>query len=366
MTDDEPFDNETALHQLRAKSPGEYLLKRLGESNQDRLIAAMDNGVPIEALVVAARWWQLETYLRLLVYIQLRALLGPDWQTPLKQRTLNRAAAASDLAYMASADDDYLLAHTDVSVLFELITTYWKQCQHGIGLPEAVWQGTVAEIVPIRHRIAHCRRPHDDDVARIEQLLRDLEPGANRALRAYVDWREVNATLDDPVVKDWVGLRNDVAHRLVPHGAGNKGIHFTLMASRLPWAESAGQITGTPGWFWVIHVVLDGGHMYIDDYLAQQAVQALLPMAAHIIEPWGTQIVVTIPGVGDPDHISKAIGGFFEAIFVAKTPGDKDFAVRHQWRRHALALDPRVDAAGLLSVLSGLNDEDPITIFSAR
>jgi hypothetical protein len=30
----------------------------------------------------------------------------------------------------------------------------------------------------IRHRIGHVRRPHDDDLNRVEQALRDLEHGA--------------------------------------------------------------------------------------------------------------------------------------------------------------------------------------------
>jgi hypothetical protein len=112
--------------------------------------------------------------------------------------------------------------------------------------------------------------------------------------------------------------------------------------------------------------VLDGRHLYIDDYLREQAVQALLAYAGHIIEPWGTQLAVTVPAVGDPKSISNAIGGFLEAVFEAVTPGERDTEVRHPWRRTDLALDPRVDAADLLSVLSGLNPEDPITIFAAR
>jgi hypothetical protein len=64
--------------------------------------------------------------------------------------------------------------------------------------------------------------------------------------------------------------------------------------------------------------------------------------------------------------ISRVIGGFLEAVFVPATPSERDTEVRHPSRRTDLALDPRVDAADLLSALSGLNPEDPITIFAAR
>ena len=49
-----------------------------------------------------------------------------------------------------------------------------------------------------------------------------------------------------------------------------------------------------------------------------------------------------LPAVGDAEHISTAIGGFFEAVFVAATPGDKmvvsdirgdgsDWRWTHEW-----------------------------------
>lgn len=40
-------------------------------------------------------------------------------------------------------------------------------------------------------------------------------------------------------------------------------------------------------------------------------------------------------------------------------------SVRHPWRRSTVDFDPRVDAGGLLSVLSGLGDDDPRAIFFA-
>jgi hypothetical protein len=364
MAQDENLDEDLRLARLRHSSPGEYLLIQLGDENTNRLVRATDNGAPVDVLGVTARWWQLETYLRLLVYIQLRGRFGAEWLPPLTNQPVKRVERAKTTRYMASADDTYPLAHVDVGGLFELILERWEECSHGIGLPADVWRGRTAEIVPIRHRMAHCRRPHADDAVRIEQLLRDLEPAANLALRQYVRWWEPSPELEDPIIDDWVRLRHPVAQRLVEHGARNKGIIFDLMTARLPWADKAERITGTPGWFWVMHVVLRERQIYIDDYWSQQAVQAQLPMAGHIIQssPWS--IAVTVPAVGDPAAISDAIAGFFEAVFRSATQGDGS-SVRHPWRRTSLDLDPRVDAAGRLSVLSGLNDDDLMTIFAA-
>jgi hypothetical protein len=172
------------------------------------------------------------------------------------------------------------------------------------------------------------------------------------------------ADLVDPVVDAWVHLGHPTARRLVPHGASNKGIHFSLMTSRLPWTATADAITGAPGAFWVLHVVLEDRHLYIDDYWAQQPVRALLPIAGHIIQPSSSQIAVTLPAVGDPQVIADAIGGFFESIFAAAGGGEAD-DVRHPWRRTEPEFDPRVDASGLLSVLAGLDVDDQLSIFAA-
>ena len=363
---EEALQASRELRELRSGPPDQYLQYLLGEKNQKRLIIGVENGVPPEALVVSARWWQLETYLRLLVYIQLRALLGPRWSDSLSKPAVDRADAARALAYMKSADDAHPLAHADVGVLFRLIEDYWDQCQHGIGLPLEVWKGRATEIRPIRHRIAHCRRPHLDDVERVEQLLRDLDAGANRAIRSYVDWREVGVDLNDPIAKDWRHLEHEVARRLVPHGKRSKGIWFSLQASRLPWAPTAERITGTPGYFWVMSVHLDHQrHVYIDDYWADANVQSVLDRAAHIIQPSPYQLNVTLPAVGDPKEISDAIGEFFEAVFSTAQFGESE-QVRHPWRRTHPDLDPRVDAEGLLSIVSGLNAESPLTVFDAR
>jgi hypothetical protein len=358
-------DESMALARLRHEAPGEYLLHQLGDVNRDRLIRATDNGVPMESLGVTARWWQFEAYLRLLVYVQLRAQFGPDWLAPLTPEPIKRAKRAELTKYMASADDAYPLAHVDVGQLFPIIIEHWDACSHGIGLPQKVWQGKVTEIVPIRHRMAHCRRPHVDDAVRIEQLLRDLEPGANRALRAYVNWYEPRANLIDPVVEDWVVQRHPVAKRLVEHGWKNRGINFTLMAGRLPWAERRDMVTGTPGWFWIMQASLSDRQIYIDDYWSSARVQNSLPLACHIIQSSPFLIEVTLPAVGDERAISDAIGEFLEAVFETATKGDGN-SIRHPWRRAEHDLDPRVDAQGLLSVLSGLNESDPITIFAAR
>jgi hypothetical protein len=255
----------------------------------------------------------------------------------------------------------------DVFDLFKVIEDRWSLFQAGIGIPQQVWAGRAMELRSIRHRIAHCRRAHLDDRQRIEQLLSDLEGGADQALRAYVKLYRPDADLKDDIVEDWVRMRHSAAARLIDHGRRNKGIDFSLACTRRPWApppEPA--VTNTPGWMWVLeaHLELDRRHLFIDDYFSESGVQASLPWIGHIIQPDSTTVYVTFPAVGDAEAISDAIGRCFEAVFTASRPGSDPGVVRHPWRRKTRDLDPRVDAEGLLSVLTCLNDDDPISYFA--
>ncbi|MFN2486678.1 MAG: hypothetical protein ABR609_08755 [Acidimicrobiia bacterium] len=270
---------------------------------------------------------------------------------------------------MASANDASVVAHTDVSDLFAPNQGHWALFECGIGINLNVWKGRVAELQPIRHRNAHCR-PHVDDADRIEQLLRDLEGGADRALRAYVRFRDPLSNLKDPIVDAWGRGTHPVAARLLDHGANNKGIHFGLQFSKRPWADMSGlaTLTGVRGVYWAMAVQLeyDHRHIFLDDYWADYGVQASLPFIGHIIQPADTVLYVTFPAVGAPGEIADAIGRCFEAVFSASRASRGDGSVRRSWRRPTGPdFDPRVDAEGLLSILTGLNDDDPITFFGA-
>ncbi len=58
------------------------------------------------------------------------------------------------------------------------------------------------ELMPIRHRIAHCRALHPDDLARVERVMKDFDQGFWRFCTSYNDdltIRRDGATKRDPV-----------------------------------------------------------------------------------------------------------------------------------------------------------------------
>lgn len=138
-------------------------------ATRNALTAASGAGVPGVSPALYARWRQLETWLRSLVHVELRAAFGTDhWVGELPDHT----------------DADATLAYTDARALNTVIAKHWDLFAPSL-LARAVWAGRFEELMAIRNRIGHCRRAHPDDLGRLEQTLRDLEAGARTATLAY-------------------------------------------------------------------------------------------------------------------------------------------------------------------------------------
>src|SRR5947199_9818960 len=95
----------------------------LPPSLETALRSALPNAMPPEAVALYARWWQLETWLRDLAYVELRAAMGSEWRSAAAAATgrLNQDAAYT---HMASADSDNPLAYLDFSQLADLIASH--------------------------------------------------------------------------------------------------------------------------------------------------------------------------------------------------------------------------------------------------
>ena len=75
----------------------------------------LGSGVPGEAIAFYGRWWQLETWLRDMVYVELRSRYGAGWRDELDEIAHKRARREDRNFYMTSADSEELLAYADVA-----------------------------------------------------------------------------------------------------------------------------------------------------------------------------------------------------------------------------------------------------------
>lgn len=314
------------------------------------------SGVPVEALETYARWWQLETFLREVVYVELRARWGEAWTGHLKGTAPQRAAKDAVNAYMASADAGELLAYADVSDLFGLIEGQWELFEKVL-LPLERWRGIVHLLRDVRNRNAHCRRPHRDDPARLQQTLRDLEAGARNFYSSYLRASSPPSGSSDPVARAWIGAKHPTARRLLKHAEEQYEVHFQLRYSVRPWASppQPDAITGSSGVFWHAEWYISGCEVPVvqlwERLSQRQDVESRL---VHLLHD-GWTIVATFAALDPPDAISDAIGHVFDDLITISRPRstamDQPEATANRWKAGADGLPRRVQVDTALAML---------------
>jgi HEPN superfamily Swt1-like protein len=286
------------------------------------------------------RWSQIEIWLRQLVHLELAAAYGRRWIGALGPKLGGRAARNAANAYMLSPDEESLLAYGDVTDLFKVIEDpdHWPFFEPSL-VPKVRWAGWTDELRAIRNRIAHCRRPHADDVGRLELFLRNLEPGASIALRAY-DENFGDLRPDDSIAKSWLGEEPPWAH-IRDHARGQYKTNFHVNFSRRPWAATAKTATGTPGV--LVHAswyVRDGfvfPHIVWPD-LAQQGFDPAL--IVHYVQDSASHVQVVFSAVDSHEAVAEAIEYSFQAVLDGiERYRDNDSYGR--WTDRAQELDPR-------------------------
>jgi hypothetical protein len=340
-----------------------------GHDDLERLIGA---GVPPDGLVFYGRWFQFETWLREVAYVELRAKYGRAWTDRLAGRAPKRAERDVRNSYMASADAEDVLAYADVSDLFGLIAAHWPLYEPFL-LPLGRWTGRTDELRELRNRNAHCRRPHRDDVARVEQTLRDLESGASWFYRSYLNTYDIEPSADDPLVRAWVGGQHQVASRLLRHAERQYDVRFRLRASVRPWAEAPTQgdvLSGREGVLWHAEWIL--GDWEVSPMALWQDVSGRLgvgDLVIHLLFNTST-ITATFSACDAHDEIADAIGMLFDGVLREGTRRHGASSLEEAVDEHAVAraevarLPARVQIDSPLTMIDPLLPEH-VSIFGA-
>jgi hypothetical protein len=330
----------------------------------DRAVAA---GVSSEGLAVFARWWQLENWLRLLVYIELRASRGSQWVKALPRQGKGLTERDGENAYMSSPDSANPLAYLDAGELFTLIGSddVWPLVEYAL-LKRRRWDGLVDELRSIRNRTAHLRRPHRDDLARIEQGLRNLEPGARKALESFNRrlWLPDNPA--DELAKAWVDGEHADARRLLRHAEQSYDTVLQITYSVRPWASDRlpAPISGQPGtlihagWFMRDGAGLQPRDFWGDEQLDATRTRDLIVLVEHASD---AEISVSFSGADNSEAIANAIGTCFDLVLRHRkrvpTAG-----WRKRWLLDSVGLDARVQVNSALLVAT---EDQPFSVFGA-
>lgn len=159
--------------------------------------------VPVQAVNTYARLWQFETWLRAMVYVELRALLGDDWARDLNSNS-SAFKADKSLTHMPTPEMN-ALSYAQLSTLTKLIDANWD-CFSAYFPPKAIWDAKLQEVSQIRHRVAHFRVGHEDDLARLKQFLRDIDTGFWRFCTSYNDAAPILPQDNNLVAKQFLPL----------------------------------------------------------------------------------------------------------------------------------------------------------------
>lgn len=157
------------------------------ESSDNKIGLAIPFEPSLESQQLFRLMWQLESWLREMVYVELRAKTaawdqkiisstGKNW--PPRSMTSDKRLRHMTTAHQGAIS--YLTLGELQKVIFEnwqLFESYFP--------PQEIFKARLEEISQIRHRVAHFRSPHKNDVDRAKLFLRDIDPGIWRFCSTY-------------------------------------------------------------------------------------------------------------------------------------------------------------------------------------
>ncbi len=220
--------------------------------------------LPDRILQTYSRLWQLETWLRLMVYVELKAFMGDSWLAKVKlTKTEGSQKADKALTHMTTSEE-YPLSYAQLSELRRIITEN-RPLFDSFLPPEKIWDARMDEIAQVRHRVAHFRKENQHDLDRVVHLLRDIDKGFWKFCTSYNDQHHVLPQTDDPVVAHFFPL--DLLPFVeietgqwaqvgsIPHDAW---FGVTVGTTVRPWAKWAVPVAGLEGILYDVTIFLRG------------------------------------------------------------------------------------------------------------
>ncbi|WP_370185130.1 hypothetical protein [Rhodococcus wratislaviensis] len=312
----------------------------LDAESASALRAAVGGQTPSASVAVFGRWWQLETWLRELLYLELRAKLGASWTSVLDP---DLVTAVEERRTLDVPDDANPLAQLHYEQLVEVIDEHWDVMSYALPTRRA-WNGRQHELEQIRGRLGYLRRPHPDDLVRVEQILRDLEHGAFVAVDSYTHrWRPNPGNHKDVVTQGWIAGKHESALRLLSEHVDRDYGALVVQISRRPWITTIpADLSSAPGILWHADVFLRQRYVDPVDLWSALTDRTLRRLLVHVTMDT-FQVGFTFSAVDDEGEVADAIGRAFDAVLSVSHTGrsPEDFKA---YRARAQSLDFRVQS----------------------
>jgi hypothetical protein len=332
--------------------------------NREKTDESNAGDAPDAAIRFFARWWRLETYLRELTYTELRCRYGLGYSEQLGYRASRQAERDRVNDYMPSADAEDPVAYVDAGKLLSLISGHWELFEETL-LPKSRWDPNIDLLRELRNRVSHCRRPHSQDLPRLNMLLGDLERGAQRFFSSYAD-TSCAYSRKDPVAKAWaLGKHPDAG--LIEHAERQYTTRMHLKLSRRPWAQDpdGGRVCGEPGYLWHVHWILEGREVAPRKLWARlREMPEVEEQVVHLLFPNPFQVSATFASVEDPGATGDAIGGLFAAVLEESEEKDfEDIETAFDWSRWRAGAADLPRKVGVESLLAVFDPHHPQAVF---
>jgi hypothetical protein len=264
---------------------------------------------------------------------------------------------------MLGIDSGNPLAYLDYSQLRLVIADEWPLFEHSLPA-RASWDGRQEDLLRIRHRVGHARRPHDDDLSRIEQTLRDLERGAFIAAFAYGDRHVPDAEeSEDPVVRGWILGHHDTAQRLVEHAQRQYETNIRVSASRRPWVRASNGNPGNPGVLWHVEFFMRGRSLNLRQLWRDSYLDLIKPHLLFLESEAPSHVAFSFASIDDSNSIADAIGYAFDAVLSVGRNRDISEDEWYHWKRRSENLDYRIQVQSVWTLVS--EQTLPISLFGA-
>jgi hypothetical protein len=303
-----------------------------GRTNLAPLERLIRWGVPSTSLNLYAKWWQLERWLRDLAQLELQARFKREWKDQILQIHRRHERQTAGVRYMRSSDDPNALGFADLGDLRTLIDAHWDLFEYALP-PQVRWTGTIDTLVAVRHRIAHCRTPHKDDLARVDQALRDLEDGVRACLQSYAAWEQITAQSDPHLTTFSLG---EPHQGRLEHARDQYETTLTLHRTKRPWSTDAKPGILYHAQFHCNKRPPDPAHVW--DYL--RVIEEIQDLVHLNFYAFNSVEAVFTPAT--PDAAVRLIDSVLEAVLVSERPRSDEWY--ENWASAAQSLDYRIHA----------------------
>ncbi len=275
--------------------------------------------VPQSAVRLFRMCWQLEQWLRTIVYVELRAA-RVDWEAPIEKQAKISFDNDKQQHHMSTPHQS-ALSYLTFGQLWKIISSdeNWPLFSAYFPPKENV-EARIDEVKTIRNRVAHFREPHLYDIARLELFLRDMEPGIRKFCSRYRTGRMPDNFSGDPVYRyleerwEQIGWGIEL---LGTHGwlyaAGSSRMHPTMNA-RLQMLVgenySPDLLSG------IIYRLTVTSSRRCDNAVDAGAIfnktKKLHGRIIHLFLSVGDELSITIPAVLGTEEVGELIANFLE------------------------------------------------------